>query len=139
MAIMCEECKCTITIYDSSCGNGCECCNPATGKELKCADLIDANMKERELQITGLLNDPNSDENSDVALSIETDKLTTVCLSYGGPADYLEILWHGHDLAWEIKRVTYRYSDWYDTATRDVPEDSPLYEYARYIIENGEI
>lgn len=33
MAIMCETCKCTISIYDSSCGNGCSCCNkPLTKK-----------------------------------------------------------------------------------------------------------
>jgi hypothetical protein len=110
-----------------------------TSKELKCADLIDDNMKARELEIKQLMSDPDNDENNDFALSIETDKLTTVCLSWGGPADYLEILWHGNDYKWEIKRVTYRYSEWYDTATREVLEDSPLYEYARNVIEYGEI
>ena len=110
-----------------------------TTKELKCADLIDDTMKERELQLRELLDNPDNDELDDPALSINTDKLTTVCLSWGGPADYLEIIWHGNDHDWEIKRVTYRYSDWYDTATREVLEDSPLYEYARNVIEYGEI
>jgi len=110
-----------------------------TIKELKCADLIDDTMKERELQLRELLDNPDNDELDDPALSINTDKLTTVCLSWGGPADYLEIIWFGNDHDWEIKRVTYRYSDWYDTATREVLEDSPLYEYARNVIEYGEI
>jgi hypothetical protein len=103
-------------------------------KELKCADMIDDNMKDREEQITALLNDYDSDENSDPALSIDSHKVTTVCLSYGGPADYLEITHNGL----EIIRVTYRYSDWFDTATRVVLDDSPLYTYAQFILESDE-
>ncbi len=101
-------------------------------KKRKCADLIDDNMKGREAQITALLNDPDSDENSDPALSIDTHKVTTICLSYGGPADYLEVTHNGL----EIERVIYRYSDWFDTATRKVADDSPLYTYAQSIIES---
>jgi hypothetical protein len=100
-------------------------------KELKCADLIDDTMKERELQLRKLLDNPDNDELDDPALSIDTRKLTTICLSWGGPADYLEVRHNGAD----IERVTYRYSDWYDTATREVLEDTALYEYARNIIE----
>ena len=103
-----------------------------TTKELKCADLIDDTMKERELQLRELLDNPDNDELDDPALSIDTRKVTTICLSWGGPADYLEVRHNGAD----IERVTYRYSDWYDTATREVLEDSPLYEYARNIIES---
>ena len=103
-----------------------------TTKELKCADLIDDTMKERELQLRELLDNPDNDELDDPALSIDTRKVTTICLSWGGPADYLEVRHNGAD----IERVTYRYSDWYDTATREVLEDSALYEYARNIIES---
>jgi hypothetical protein len=103
-----------------------------TTKELKCADLIDDNMKEREAQITALLNDYDSDDNDDPALSIDSHKVTTVCLSWGGPADYLEISHSGL----EIDRVLYRYSDWFDTATREVLDDSPLYTYACHILES---
>jgi len=99
--------------------------------QLKCADLIADKLKERENDIRALLNDSDSDENSDPALSIDTKKITTVCLSWGGPADYLEITHNGL----EIDRVIYRYSDWFDTATIAVDEDSPLYDYARYILE----
>lgn len=102
-----------------------------TTKELKCADLIDDNMKDREREIKELLSNPDSDDYDDPALSIVTHKVTTICLSWGGPADYLEITHSGTD----IHKVIYRYSDWYDTATRYVLEDSPLYEYATYVIE----
>ncbi len=111
-----------------------------TTKEKKCADLIDDVMKSREEELREMMDNPNHDDYfDDPALSINTDKLTTVCLSWGGPADYLEIIWHGNDHDWEIKRVTYRYSDWFDTATREVLEGSALYEYARSVIEYGEI
>lgn len=110
-----------------------------TTTQQRCTDLIAERMAEREEEIRSLLNDPEGDDNDDFALSIETDKLTTVCLSYGGPADYLEILWHGNDHAWEIKRVTYRYSDWFDTATVNVEEGSALWQYAEYVIEYGAI
>lgn len=106
-----------------------------TTQEQKCADRIGEMMRAREQEIKSISENPNSDDNDDFALSVETDKMTTVCLSYGGPADYLEILWHGSDYAWEIKRVTYRYSDWFDTATMDVEEGSALWQYAQFIIE----
>lgn len=99
---------------------------------LECKDLIDERMEERESEITALLNNPESDYSDDPALSIDTRKITTVCLSYGGPADYLEITHSGL----EIDSVIYRYSDWFDTATRVVLEDSPLYTYAQSIIES---
>jgi len=102
-----------------------------TTKEKKCADLIDDVMKSREEQIKELLDNPDNDDLYDPALSIDTRKVTTICLSWGGPADYLEVRHVGAD----IERVTYRYSDWYDTATREVLDDSALYEYARNIIE----
>lgn len=110
--------------------------------QLKCADLIAEKLREREEEVRSLQERANEseyygdeEEIYDFALSVQTDKLTTVCLSWGGPADYLEILWHGHSLAWEIKRVTYRYSDWFDTATMDVEEGSALWQYAQFIIE----
>jgi hypothetical protein len=102
-----------------------------TIKEKKCADLIDDVMKSREEDIRALLNDPDNDENNDPALSVDTKKITTICLSWGGPADYLEVTHLGAD----IEKVIYRYSDWYDTATRVVLEDTALYEYACNIIE----
>jgi hypothetical protein len=104
-------------------------------KELKCADKIGDELKSREADIKALLESEDYEELGEFALSHETIKLTKVCLSWGGPADYLEIEWHGHDFQHEILKVTYRYSDWYDTATIGVDEDSPLWRYAEYLIE----
>jgi hypothetical protein len=65
------------------------------------------------------------------ALGMDTIKETTITLSWGGPASYLEIL---HDGA-EITRLTYRFSDWFDTATEQITdEESPLYRYAQEMI-----
>lgn len=67
----------------------------------------------------------------DFALSIDTKKITTVCLSWGGPSDYLEITHDDNG----INSVVYRFSDWFDTATLLVDEDSPLYTYAQQVLE----
>ena len=93
------------------------------------------NFFSRETQIKELLANPEADEYFDnPALSIDTVKLTKVCFSYGGPADYLEI----YHLDGNLERVTYRYSDWFDTATVEVEETSPLWDYAQFVIENEE-
>lgn len=103
-----------------------------TTKELKCADLVDDRMKDREQQIKELLSNPDSDDLYDPALSVDTVKVTTICLSWGGPSDYLKV----KHVGLEIHKVTYEYYDWFDGATREVLEDSPLYEYAAYILES---
>lgn len=103
----------------------------------KCANRIGQEMAERENQLREMTEREGEyygDEESlyEFALSVDTIKFTKVCLSYGGPADYLEIEWtetHG------IESVTYRFSDWFDTATERVEEGSYLYQYATMIIE----
>lgn len=65
------------------------------------------------------------------ALGMNTIKETTITLSWGGPASYLEIL---HDGA-EITQLTYRFSDWFDTATEKITDtESSLYRYAQEMI-----
>jgi hypothetical protein len=65
------------------------------------------------------------------ALGIDTIKQTTITLSWGGPASYLEILHRGT----EITQVIYRFSDWFDTATQEITDtESSLYRYAQEII-----
>lgn len=103
-------------------------------KEQNCSELVASKMQEREAEMLAIQNEPESDESWDPALSVDTYQLTKVCLSYGGPADYLEILHHGI----EIQSVTYRYSDWFDTATCEVEEGSALWTYASYIVEGVE-
>jgi len=111
-----------------------------TTKQLSCADRIKESLSSLNEELTKVMSNENYDDYfDDPALSIETFKLTVVCFSYGGPSDYLEIKWFGNDHQWEIKSVTYRFSDWFDTATLEVEEGTPAYNYAVNLIENGAI
>jgi len=97
-----------------------------------CKDRIKESLKSLNDDLTALYNNPESDEYfDDPALSIDNYTLTVVCLSYGGPSSYLEIK-HKEG---EIVSVTYRFSDWFDTATTPVYENEPAYDYARSIVE----
>jgi len=101
-------------------------------KQETCADRIKESLSSLNEEITALTNDPNSDEYfNELALSVDKFTLTSICLSYGGPASYLEVKHVGED----IISVTYRFSDWFDTATLPVFEGEPAYDYARNIIE----
>lgn len=105
----------------------------STNDRLSCAQLVHRNLLDREEQIKALLTDSNADEyGDDPALSIDTVQFTKVCLSYGGPADYLEI-YHSEG---SIDRLLYRYSDWFDTATTNLESDSPLWDYAQNIVDS---
>jgi hypothetical protein len=104
-------------------------------KQASCADRIKDSLKYLNEDLTAMMDNPNHDDYfDDPALSIDTYTLTSVCLSYGGPSSYLEIKHQGS----EIHTVTYRFSDWYDTATVPVLESEPAYEYARGIVEGLE-
>jgi hypothetical protein len=97
-----------------------------------CQDRIKDNLKSLNDDLTALMNNPNHDDYfDDPALSVDQFQLTSVCLSYGGPSSYLEIKHSGS----EIISVTYRFSDWFDTATVPVLECEPAYDYARSIVE----
>lgn len=105
-------------------------------KEAKsCAGRIKESLSSLNDDLTAMMNNPNHDDYfDDPALSIDSFTLTSVCLSYGGPSSYLEIKHKGSD----IISVTYRFSDWFDTATLPVYESEPAYEYARSIVEGLE-
>jgi len=111
-------------------------------KEATCAQRIadqlageEANLKEiyQSIDGTGEVKE-FEDAQEDLynyALGMNTIKETTITLSWGGPASYLEIL---HDGA-EITRLTYRFSDWFDTATEIITDgESNLYRYAQEMI-----
>ena len=101
-------------------------------KHATCADRIKVNLDSLNEDLTKLMSNPDSDDYfDDPALSIDTYTLTVVCLSYGGPSSYLEIKHKGAD----IHSVTYRFSDWFDTATLPVFESEPAYQYAQNIVE----
>lgn len=100
-----------------------------------CKGRIADSLKSLNEDLTNLMNNPDSDEYfDDPALSIDTYSLTTVCLSWGGPSSYLEIKHVGSC----VLKVTYRFSDWGDTATLPVYDTEPAYEYARSIVEGLE-
>lgn len=109
-------------------------------KEKTCANRIadnlageEANLKEIYERLDGNSNevDEAQEELYNYALGIDTIKETTITLSWGGPASYLEIL---HDGA-EITKLTYRFSDWFDTATEIITDqESNLYRYAQEMI-----
>jgi hypothetical protein len=106
-----------------------------TTNQLSCADRIKESLSSLNEDLTKVMDNPNHDDYfDDPALSIDTFTLTSVCLSYGGPSSYLEIKHVGSD----IVSVTYRFSDWFDTATTPVLECEPAYEYARSIVEGLE-
>jgi hypothetical protein len=106
-----------------------------TIKEKKCADLIKENLASLNDDLKEMMENPNHDDYfDDPALSIDDFQLTSICLSYGGPSSYLEVKHQGS----AIISVTYRYSDWFDTATLPVFDFEPAYEYARNIIESRE-
>ena len=101
-----------------------------------CKGRIVESLKSLNEDLTALYSNPESDEYfDDPALSVDSYKLINVCLSYGGPSSYLEIK---VNLDGEIMSVTYRFSDWFDTATLPVFEHEPAYEYARSIVERME-
>jgi hypothetical protein len=109
-------------------------------KEKTCAERIADNLAGEEATLKEIYErlDGNSNELDEAysdlynyALGINTIKETTITLNWGGPASYLEIL---HDGA-EITRLTYRFSDWFDTATEIITDqESNLYRYAQEMI-----
>lgn len=100
-----------------------------------CTDRIAESLKALNEEITNQANNTEYDDYfNDLALSVDTFELTSVCLSYGGPSSYLEIKHQGTD----IISVTYRFSDWFDTATVPVLECEPAYEYAQFVIDGME-
>jgi hypothetical protein len=118
-------------------------------KEKTCADRIAEQLASEERNLSDIYAvldgeiKPTEDESetqtideaySDLynyALGINTIKETTITLSWGGPASYLEVLHDGT----EITRLIYRFSDWFDTATEEITDkESNLYRYAQEMI-----
>ena len=100
-----------------------------TSREEYIQELVDATNDTED--ITGVLADSAYETLNELAQAIDTVQFTKITLSWGGPADYLEVKHQDGD----VISVTYRYSDWFDTARREVSFDSPLYDYAIGIID----
>lgn len=101
-------------------------------KQETCAQRISEQLKSREEDIRALISNPDSDwVQDDPALSIDRREVFTICLSWGGPADYIEVTLNDG----EIESMLYRFSDWFDTATVTLDDESPLWQYAQFQIE----
>ena len=102
-------------------------------KQESCQDRIKESLSTLNDDLETMMNNPNHDDYFDEpALSVEHFQLTSVCLSYGGPSSFLEIK-HSEG---EVISVTYRFSDWFDTATLPVYEGEAAYVYAVSIVES---
>jgi len=116
-----------------------------TVKEATCAERIAEHIANEEEAMKAIYEAIDSDNDLDreqgyeslydYALGVDTRQETIITLSWGGPASYLEVTHRGA----EVYTVTYRFSDWFDTATVEVGEDSPLYQYACEVIELQEV
>lgn len=109
-----------------------------TTASLPCKDRIHSELADREEQIRQMLEQAEGseyygDEEAiyELALSIDVEKVATICLSWGGPADYLEITYGEGG----IRKMDYRFSDWYDSATLEVEEGSNLWNYGVMMLE----
>lgn len=112
-------------------------------RERTCADRIDSALENTEESLKEIFAVLNNESDSDkieeaytdlyeYALSVDPRQETIICLSWGGPASYIEVTHRGT----EIYTITYRFSDWFDTATKEVTdEDSAIWKYAQELID----
>ena len=117
-----------------------------SNRDPSCAQRIRQELADREATYADLWRRLDTldatDDDRDAAdaelipLGLEVRPVVSVQLSWGGPADWLEIELEndgGHD----IRRVTYHFADWFDHAERDVTgQDAPaLWRAAEYYAE----
>lgn len=104
-----------------------------------CADRIGQELADREAQIKAMTEQAEDseyygDEEAiyELALSVTVDKVAEICLSYGGTADYIQVTYNDGG----IKKMIYQFSDWFDTATREIERGSYMWNYAAMIVES---
>jgi len=114
----------------------------------KCSDRIDESLQDTEQSLKDLFDTIDGDnvsedesetqstdnayeELNNYALGVNTKKVTTITLSWGGPASFLEV--EHDDLG--IDKITYRFSDWFDTATVEVlDQESMVWRYVEQVM-----
>ena len=105
-------------------------------KNKSCAGRIKSELDSLNDDLTNAMNNPDYDDYfDDRILAIDIYKVTKLCLSYGGPSSFIEVT---TNKAGDVISVIYRFSDWFDTATMNIEEGSPAYEYAMQTLENME-
>lgn len=99
-------------------------------KQLSCAERIaDEFATTEQLIAQELATDPASDEyyeNQVEVYSVQRREQIRLQLSGGGPADFIQITHSDGD----VISVEYLFQDWYDGASMNVPESSPVYGWA---------
>ena len=111
-------------------------------REATCAERIESHLTNEEEALKEIYSQIDGDDDTtreegyealhEYALSMDARQETIITLSWGGPASYLEVTHRGS----EIYTLTYRFSDWFDTATEQVTdEDSSLWRYAQEMID----
>lgn len=90
-------------------------------KTKNCEELIDERLAEREKDVAEAL---ETDE--DIAIGYHTETIHTITLSWGGPADFIEVRCVGD----EVISMAYVYQDWFDGARRELDTGSAMWKYA---------
>ena len=108
-------------------------------KEATCAERIgeDLTMTQEHFRDLFARADDGQDEAQEEiyeqAYGISKYSLIKIELSGGGPSSWLEVKLDDEN---EVMKVTYFFADWFDVASREVAEDSPLYRYALQMTES---
>ena len=113
-------------------------------KEATCEQRISSQLENLEESCEQIMKHYYGEESEDgqdgfelyneFPLSVQTRKVTTILLSWGGPSDFLKVEHEGGD----IYSVEYHFQDWFDGAMREVREGSKVWEYAASVIETRE-
>lgn len=109
-------------------------------KQATCAERIGAELEYMQERAGELVADYYSGDEerfqewNEYPLSVETRKVTTILISWGGPSDFLKVEHEGT----EIYSVEYHFQDWFDGAERQVEEGTNLWKYAQTVIDARE-
>lgn len=116
-----------------------------TDRQATCEERIAAQMAGRADDFERMFEQAQSDSYDDAEeatdqlaeypLGIETYTVARIELSTGGPADWLEVKLSRGKYSYEVERVVYHFSDWFDHAERVVEEGSELWRAAEWYCE----
>lgn len=102
-----------------------------TEEQKSCEQRISEHMDSREKMFKEIFDridngdDAAIEELDTSILSLDTKMVVRIQISWGGPADYVEVELSKdeHDRYTEISGVTYHFADWFDHAERPVQEE----------------
>jgi hypothetical protein len=107
-------------------------------KQLTCEERIGEDLASTEEHFKDLFTRADNGEDEareeiyEQAYGLSKYTLVKIELSGGGPSSWLEIKISSE---LDVMSVTYYFADWFDVASREILEGSPLYRYALEMIE----